>query len=143
MGYWLIKSEPLLYSFEQLEYDGRTSWDGVRNYQARNNLQKMREGDIAVFYHSIDGRAAIGLVEIVREHYPDPTTDDRRWVCVDVSPIKRFDRQVSLTTMKSDPRLANIGLIRQTQLSVMPLTESEFEAIIELGESKLDKSSTI
>jgi len=133
MKFWLIKSEPSAYSYNDLEREGRTAWDGVRNYQARNFLRAMQEGDAAVYYHSTEGLAAVGVARIVRECYQDPTTDDDRWVCVDVEPHRLFPKPVPLAIIKSDNRLENIGLVRQSQLSVMPLTEQEFFTFMELS----------
>jgi len=122
MGYWLVKSEPYQYSWEQLLKDGRTYWDGVRNYQARNNLQAMRKGDAVLFYHSNEGLAVVGIARVIKEAYPDPTTDDPRWVAVDLEPAETLKTPVSLSDMKQDKRLQNIALIKQGRLSVMPLT---------------------
>ena len=133
MNFWLIKSEPSVYSYDDLARDGATAWDGVRNYQARNNLKSMKEGDCAVYYHSTEGLAVVGIARIVREHYPDPSAEGDRWVCVEVAPFLRFPEPVALSAIKADERLATIGLIRQSQLSVMPLTDAEFFALLELG----------
>lgn len=134
MNYWLVKSEPVKYSWQKFEKDGRTCWDGVRNYQARNNLQAMRTDDLVLFYHSNEGMEVVGIAKVVREAYPDPTTEDKRWVVVDLVPIQKLPKGVSLQRIKEDARLGNIGLIRQGRLSVMPLKKEEFDAIIELGE---------
>lgn len=142
MNFWLIKSEPSAYSYDNLERDGRTTWDGVRNYQARNFLRAMQVGDIAVYYHSTEGLAAVGIARIAREHYQDPTTDDVRWVCVEVEPHSRFPHPVPLATIKSDKRLEQIGLVRQSQLSVMPLTDAEFFVFLELGGLSADALAT-
>jgi predicted RNA-binding protein with PUA-like domain len=133
MGYWLVKSEPDKYPWDQLLKDGRTYWDGVRNYQARNNLQAMKNGDQVLFYHSNEGLAVVGIARVVREAYQDPTTDDPRWVAVDIEPVETLTKSVSLSDMKKDKRLQNIGLIKQAQLSVMPLTGEEFETIVAKG----------
>ena len=133
MGYWLVKSEPYEYSWQQLLKDGRTYWDGVRNYQARNNLQAMKKGDALLFYHSNEGLAVVGIARVVKEAYPDPTTDDLRWVAVDIEPVETLATPVSLHDMKRDKRLHNIALIKQGQLSVMPLTKEEFEVIVATG----------
>lgn len=134
MNYWLVKSEPVKYSWQKFEKDGRTCWDGVRNYQARNNLQAMRTDDLVLFYHSNEGMEVVGIAKVVREAYPDPTTEDKRWVVVDLVPIQKLPKGVSLQRIKEDARLGNIGLIRQGRLSVMPLKKEEFDAIIEIGE---------
>ncbi len=136
MGYWLVKSEPYKYSWEQLRKDGRTYWDGVRNYQARNNLQAMKKGDTVLFYHSNAGLAVVGIARVVREAYPDPTTDDPRWVAVDVEPVETLKKPVSLSDIKKEKRLQNIALIKQGRLSVTPLTREEFEVIVAKGRGK-------
>ncbi|HEV8713260.1 MAG TPA: EVE domain-containing protein [Candidatus Binatia bacterium] len=133
MSYWLVKSEPYKYSWQQLLKEGRTYWDGVRNYQARNNLQTMKKGDVVLFYHSNEGLEVVGVARVVREAYPDPTTDDLRWVAVDIEPVETLATPVSLSDMRKDKRLQNIALIKQRQLSVMPLTQEEFEAIVAKG----------
>ncbi len=133
MNYWLVKSEPAAYSWQQFERDGRTIWDGVRNYQARNNLQSMKAGDLVLFYHSVTEKQVLGIARVVKEHYPDPTTDDKRWVVIDIKPEKAFAKPVTLAAVKSDPRLENIALVKQARLSVMPLKREEFDAIVELG----------
>ena len=133
MNYWLVKSEPFKYSWQRFEQDGKTFWDGVRNYQARNNLMAMKIGDLVLFYHSNEGMEVVGIANVVREHYPDPTTDDQRWVVVDLSPHKAFKRSVTLSEMKAKPELSQIGLIRQGRLSVMPLKAEEFDCIVGMG----------
>jgi predicted RNA-binding protein with PUA-like domain len=133
MNYWLVKSEPFKYSWQRFEQDGKTFWDGVRNYQARNNLMAMKTGDLVLFYHSNEGMEVVGIANVVREHYPDPTTDDQRWVVVDLSPHKAFKRSVTLSEMKAKPELSQIGLIRQGRLSVMPLKAEEFDCIVGMG----------
>ncbi len=135
MNYWLVKSEPGAYSWQQFEKDKRTLWDGVRNYQARNNLKKMQEGDLVLFYHSVSEKQVVGIAKVVAGHYPDPTTDDDRWVVVDLVPVQAFRRPVSLGEIKADPRLENIALVKQSRLSVLPLKPEEFDAIVELGNS--------
>jgi predicted RNA-binding protein with PUA-like domain len=133
MNYWLVKSEPVKYAWDQFVKDGKTFWDGVRNYQARNNLQAMKKGDLVLYYHSNEGMEVVGIAKILKEHYPDPTIDDPRWVVVDLAPYKALKKPVSLAQMKQDPMLANIGLIRQGRLSVMPLKVEEFDRIVEMG----------
>ncbi len=133
MSYWLVKSEPDKYSWEQLLKNGRTYWDGVRNYQARNNLQTMKKGDTVLFYHSNNGLAVVGIARVVKEAYPDPTTDDPRWVAVDLEPAETLKTPVSLRDMKKDKRLQNIALIKQGRLSVMPLTKEAFAVIVAKG----------
>jgi predicted RNA-binding protein with PUA-like domain len=136
MNHWLIKSEPFKYSWQQMLTDKKTFWDGVRNYQARNNLREMKKGDLCFFYHSNEGKEIVGIVKIVKEHYQDPTTDDTNWVVVDVTPFQTLKKTVTLEQIKNDTRLANIGLVKQGRLSVMKLTQYEFDIILELSESK-------
>ena len=136
MNHWLIKSEPFKYSWEQMLSDKRTFWDGVRNYQARNNLREMKKGDLCFFYHSNEGKEIVGIVKIVKEHYQDPTTEDTNWVVVDVAPFETLKKTVTLEQIKNDKRLANIGLVKQGRLSVMKLTQYEFDIILELSEKK-------
>jgi predicted RNA-binding protein with PUA-like domain len=135
MNHWLLKSEPVKYSWDQMLKDKKTFWDGVRNYQARNNLKEMKKGDLCLYYHSNDGKEVVGIVKVVKEFYQDPTTDDSNWVVVDVSPFKSLKKPVSLETIKADKRLENIGLVRQGRLSVMKLTAHEFDVILELSEA--------
>lgn len=136
MNHWLVKSEPSAYSWQQLEKDGKTLWEGVRNYQARNNLKEMKKDDLVLFYHSVNEKRVMGIARVVREHYPDPTTDDDRWVVVDVVPVQALDNPVTLSEIKSDNRLENIALVKQARLSVMPLKQEEFDAIVELGSNR-------
>lgn len=133
MNFWLIKSEPFKYSWEKFTTDQQTFWDGVRNYQARNNLMAMELGDLCLFYHSNEGKEVVGVAEVVKTHYQDPTTEGKDWVVVDVKPAYQLKHPVSLQTMKSDPRLAQIGLIRQPRLSVIALTKDEFDTVISLS----------
>jgi predicted RNA-binding protein with PUA-like domain len=133
MNYWLVKSEPHKYSWEKFNQDGRTFWDGVRNYQARNNLREMKTGDLALFYHSNEGKCVVGIAKVVREAYQDPTTEDQNWVVVDLEPVETLKKPVTLEQVKADERLKDIGLIRQGRLSVMSLKPEEFDRIIELG----------
>lgn len=133
MQYWLVKSEPFKYSWEKFNQDGRTFWDGVRNYQARNNLKAMKEGDLVLFYHSNEGKAVVGIAKVVKEFYQDPTTDDANWVVVDLSPVEALKTPVTLEQIKADDRLKDISLVRQGRLSVMGLKAEEFDRIVELG----------
>lgn len=137
MRYWLLKSEPYKYAWEQLLKDQKTFWDGVRNYQARNNLKAMQEGDIAFFYHSNEGLEIVGIVEIIREHYPDPSADDARWVAVDIKPLLTLHKKVRLAEMKQEKALKNLSLIRQGRLSVCPVTEAEFHHILQMAATEL------
>ncbi len=134
MNYWLIKTEPGTYSWEDLKKDKRTFWDGVRNYTARNNLKAMKKGDLALYYHSVNEKAVVGVAKIVKEHYQDPTTDDDRWVAVDVVPEKELKKPVTLADVKADGRLENMILVRQSRLSVQPVKVEEFDIILGLSE---------
>lgn len=140
MNYWLVKSEPDHYSWTQLQKDGGTFWDGVRNYQARNNMQAMKQGDLVLFYHSQEGREVVGIAEVTKEAYPDPTIDDPRWVAVDIRPVKQLRSAVPLDTMKKDKRLTALPLLRHTRLSVVPVAPSEFEAILQLADTSAVES---
>ena len=133
MAYWLLKSEPFKYSWEQLEKDKKTFWDGVRNYAARNNLRAMKKGDLAFFYHSNEGLEIVGIVKIIKEAYQDPTIKEEAWVAVDVAPFKKLKKPVSLAQIKSDKRLQNIALVKLSRLSVQPVTSEEWDFIIELA----------
>jgi len=133
MNYWLVKSEPTKYSWETFEKDGRTFWDGVCNFQARNNLSAMKKNDLVLFYHSNEGKEIVGIARIVKEAYPDPTTDETQWVVVDLVPVQKLDKPVGLTKIKQDSRLQQIGLLRQSRLSVMPLKREEFDVVLELS----------
>ena len=138
-SYWLVKSEPFKYSWDQLVRDGSTYWDGVRNSEARNNLSAMKVGDLALFYHSNEGKEVIGVARIARESYPDPTTKDDRWVVVDVEPVVPFERVVPLSEIKVDPTLRGIALVRRSRLSVLPLEKSAFDRILRLGKTRLPR----
>ena len=130
-GYWLAKSEPSAYSFEQLVKDGRTVWDGVRNFQARNNLKGMRVGDEVLFYHSNEGLAVVGVAQVTREHFPDPK--DAQWVAVELAPVKALKSPVTLESIKKDATLKNMALVKQSRLSVSPVTKAEFDRVLKLG----------
>jgi predicted RNA-binding protein with PUA-like domain len=133
MQYFLVKSEPFKYSWDQFLKDQGTFWDGVRNYQARNNMQLMKQGDLVLFYHSNEGKSVVGIAKVVKEAYQDPTIEDPRWVAVDLVPVQTLDRPVTLEQIKKDPLLQNVALVRQGRLSVMPLLPAEFDRIIALG----------
>jgi predicted RNA-binding protein with PUA-like domain len=135
MNYWLVKSEPCKYSWEQFLKDRSTFWDGVRNYQARNNLQGMKKGDQVLFYHSNEGLAVVGVARVIKEAYQDPTTEDERWVAVDIEPVETLRTPVTLDDMKKEKRLQNLALIRQARLSVTPLTQEEFALIVAKGQN--------
>ena len=126
MAYWLLKSEPFKYPWEQLVHDKRTFWDGVRNYAARNNLKAMKKGDLAFFYHSNEGVEIVGIVKIVKEHYQDPTTEEIAWVAVDFAPHKKLKKSVTLAAIKANKKLANMALVKLGRLSVQPVTEAEW-----------------
>lgn len=130
MAHWLLKSEPFKYSWDQMVKDGRTHWDGVRNHQAAINLKAMRVGDTAFFYHSNEGKEIVGIVEIVREAYPDPGDEAGRFVMVDVAPVKPIAKFVTLAAMKADPALADLALIRQSRLSVVPVSDDHWGHIM-------------
>ncbi len=135
MAYWLFKSEPDAWSWQQQVAKGATGeeWSGVRNYQARNNMRAMRRGDLGFFYHSNVGKEIVGIVEICAESHPDSTTDDPRWDCVDIRAVKPLPRTITLDQAKAVPRLAEMALVKNTRLSVQPVTESEWKIICELA----------
>jgi len=133
MSCWLVKSEPSAYSWDDLVRDGRTHWDGVRNYQARNNLKSMKKGDLLLYYHSNEGLAIVGIARVVKEEYQDPTTDDDRWVAVDIEPVKPLKNPVTLADIKQKKGLENIALVRQGRLSVVPVTKDEYDAILKMS----------
>ncbi len=135
MNYWLVKSEPNKYSWEKFNQEGHTFWDGVRNYQARNNLKEMKKGDLVLYYHSNEGKEIVGIAKVVKESYQDPTTDDKNWVVVDLAPVESLKKPVTLEQVKADHQLQNIGLVKQGRLSVMGLKPEEFDRVIELGNS--------
>jgi predicted RNA-binding protein with PUA-like domain len=135
-GYWLIKSEPDVYSYAQLVKDGKTVWDGVRNFQARNNLRAMKEGDLVFFYHSNVGKEIVGVARVVREAYLDPRANGEDWSAVDVGPAFALAKPVCLDTIKKDPKLAGLQLITHSRLSVVPLSVAHFDRILALGETK-------
>ena len=134
INYWLLKSEPSTWSWEDQVKAGVEMWDGVRNYQARNNLMKMKKKDLCFFYHSVSEKLIIGIVEVVKEHYPDPTDKTGRFVVTDVKTKRKLKRAVSLEEIKSTPKLSNMALIKQSRLSVMPLTKNEWDTIIRISE---------
>ena len=136
MNYWLIKSEPSTYSWEQFEKDKLTFWDGVRNYAARLHLRAMKKGDECFFYHSNEGLEIVGIAKVVKEAYQDPTTDDDAWVAVDVKPVKKLKNPVSMKQIKADKRLQNMALIKISRLSVQPVTEEEWKIVMELSGKK-------
>ncbi len=133
MKYWLVKSEPFKYSWEQFLKDGQTFWDGVRNYQARNNLKEMQVGDQVLFYHSNEGLCVVGIAEVVQSAYPDPTVDDERWVAVDLKPVRSLETTVSLAEMKQMPGLENLSLVKQSRLSVCNVAPEEYNIILKMA----------
>ncbi|HAF14315.1 MAG TPA: EVE domain-containing protein [Blastocatellia bacterium] len=135
-SYWMVKQEPETYSWDDFVSDGVTDWTGVRNYQARNNLREMKTGERVLFYHSGKDKAVVGLAEVVKSAYPDPTADDNQWVAVDLKPIRALKNPVPLAAIRYDKRLSQLPLIRQSQLSVMSLSKDEFDVIIALGAGK-------
>jgi predicted RNA-binding protein with PUA-like domain len=136
MAYWLVKSEPFKYSWEQFVKDKQTFWEGVRNYAARNNLRAMKKGDEVLFYHSNEGLEIVGIAKVVKEAYPDPTTDDEAWVVVDLKPVKKLKQPVTLKQIKADPRLQNMDLLRLGRLSVGTVKDDEWTVIMELAGEK-------
>lgn len=137
MNYWLVKSEPFKYSWEQFLKDGKTVWDGVRNYAARINLKEMKKGDKALFYHSNEGLCIVGIAEVLKEAYPDPTIDDDRWVAVDIKPVKSLKKPVTLADMKQIPELENMDLIRLGRLSVGRVTDKEYKIVMKMAGEKV------
>lgn len=137
MNYWLIKSEPYVFSFSKLMEDGFSMWDGVRNYGARNFLRAMEIDDILLFYHSNEGLEIVGIAKVFHTAYPDPTAEKGDWSAIDIVPVKRLERAVSLKEIKQHPELQDIALIKQSRLSVMPVTDMQFEVIMKLAETKL------
>jgi len=136
MAYWLVKSEPSVYGWDELVKEKQTSWTGVRNYAARLHLRNMKKGDEVFFYHSNEGTNIVGIAKVTKEFYQDPTTDDDRWVAVELKPYKKIKKPVSLETIKKDKRLAGMALVRIGRLSVQPVTEAEWNAVMELAGEK-------
>ena len=136
MAYWLIKSGPSEYSWEQLVKDKQTSWEGVRSYAARNHLRAMKKGEDVFFYHSNEGMEIVGIAKVAREHYQDPTTDEVAWLAVDFKPYKKLKNPVSLDSIKKDKRLSEMALIRIGRLSVQPVTDKEWAIIMEMAGEK-------
>jgi predicted RNA-binding protein with PUA-like domain len=132
MNYWLVKQEPEAYSFDDLIKDGKTDWTGVRNYQARNNLRAMKTGDKVLFYHSVSEKSVVGVAEVSRAEFPDPT--DEKWIAVEIKPIEKLAKPISLEQIKAEKSLENVALIKHSRLSVMPLAKAEFETIVKMSE---------
>ncbi|AHF14688.1 EVE domain-containing protein [Niabella soli] len=137
MAYWLIKSEPFKYSYDQLVKDKKTVWDGVRNYAARLNLRAMKKGDLAFFYHSNEGVAIVGIAKIVKEAFQDPTTTDERWVAVEVAPYKKLKKEITLAELKEIPSLKNMDLVRLGRLSVQTVKPEEWELVLKMAGEKV------
>lgn len=132
-NHWLVKSEPSSYAWDDLVKDGRTAWTGVRNFAARLHLRAMRKGDHVLFYHSVVGKEVVGIAKVVAAAYPDPTAKEGEWVCVDLAPLEPLKRPVTLAEIKASKPLQNIGLLRQSRLSVMPLTAEEYQHLLKQG----------
>lgn len=133
MAHWLVKSEPSVYSWDQLNKDGSTIWDGVRNYAARNNLRAMKKNDEVFYYHSNEGTAIVGIARVAREAFQDPTTTEEAWVAVELRPVKRLANPVSLADIKANPKLANMALVKLGRLSVQPVTEEEWQIVLSMA----------
>ncbi len=136
MAYWLVKSEPNTYGWDQLVKDKKTTWDGVRNFAARNHLKAMKKDDEVLFYHSNEGMEIVGIAKVIKEFYHDPTTEESNWVVVDIKPYKKLKQSVSLVHIKADKRLADMALVRLGRLSVQPVTENEWKIIMEMAGEK-------
>jgi len=136
MNYWLVKSEPFKYSWQQFLKDKKTFWDGVRNYAARNNLRDMKKGDEVFFYHSNEGMEIVGIAIVVKEAYDDPTTEDKNWVVVDLKPVKALKKPVTLVEIKAEPKFENMELVKNSRLSVQKVTPDEWELVIKMSGGK-------
>jgi predicted RNA-binding protein with PUA-like domain len=136
MAFWLLKSEPSVYSWDDLVKEKKTCWSGIRNYAARLHLRNMKTNDKVFFYHSNQGTDIVGIAEVVKEHYPDPTTDDDRWVAIDIRPHKKLKKPVSLDSIKKEKSLGNMSLVKISRLSVQPVTDQEWEKILQLSGEK-------
>lgn len=136
MSYWLVKSEPTVYAWDVFEKEGQTCWSGIRNYAARLHLRNMKTGDKVLFYHSNEGMEIVGIAMVAKEYYQDPTTDDDRWSAVDLKPLKKIKKPVTLDTIKKDKRLSHMALVRIGRLSTQPVTETEWKVVMELAGEK-------
>jgi len=136
MNYWLVKSEPSKYSWDQFVKDKKTFWDGVRNYGARNNLRDMKKGDDVFYYHSNEGMEIVGIAKVEKESYQDPTTDNKNWVVVDLKPVKKLKKPVTLSEIKAEPKLENMELVKNSRLSVQKVTKDEWNEILKMSEGK-------
>ena len=135
--YWLVKQEPEAYSWSAFVKDGRTAWTGVRNFQARNNLRAMKKGDLVLYYHSVTGKQIMGIARVAKEAYPDPTAKEGNWSCVDLVPARPLAAPVALDTIKSDPTLKSLPLVKQGRLSVMPIPQQQFKRILQFGQTNV------
>lgn len=135
--YWLVKQEPATYSWSDFVKDKGCEWDGVRNYQARNNLRAMQKGDLLFFYHSVSEKQVVGIAKVTREHYPDPTAKEGDWSCVDLKPVKAVKQPVTLDTIKTEKKLTEMVLLKNSRLSVQPMTKTEFDTILKLSGTKV------
>jgi predicted RNA-binding protein with PUA-like domain len=141
-AYWLVKSEPYKYPFAQLQKDGRTIWDGVRNFEARNNLRAMKQGDLVLYYHSNEGKEVVGIARVVRTAYADPTAEpEEEWAVVDVAPLCPLQQPVSLGAIKAEPRLQAMALLRRSRISVVPVTPTEFQQVLKMGRTQLPRGT--
>ena len=136
MQYWMVKQEPTAYSWDQFVKDGRTAWTGVRNFQARNHLRGMKSGDHVLFYHSVEGKEVVGIAKVAKEAYPDPTADEGDWSCVELVPFQPLASPVTLATIKATSALEDLPLLKQSRLSVMPLTKKHYDKLLALSGSK-------
>lgn len=136
-NYWLVKSEPEAYSWADFVKDGKTAWTGVRNFQARNNLRAMKKGDVVCFYHSVTDKQVVGLARVDKEAYADPTATEGDWSCVDLAPVKPLAQPVSLDTIKADKTLNEMALVRNSRLSVTPVSEGQFAQLLKLADTKI------
>ena len=136
MAHWLVKSEPSTYGWQHLIKDKETRWDGVRNFAARGHLKSMKKGDEVFFYHSNEGTDIVGIAKVIKEAYQDPTTEDDRWSAVDLKPVRKLKKSVTLETIKKDKRLANMALVRIGRLSTQPVSDKEWEVVMELAGDK-------
>ena len=136
MNYWLVKSEPSKYSWYQFVKDKKTFWDGVRNYGARNNLRDMKKGDEVFYYHSNEGMEIVGIAKVEKESYQDPTTDNKNWVVVDLKPVKKLKKPVTLSEIKAEPKLENMELVKNSRLSVQKVTKDEWNEVLKMSEGK-------
>jgi len=136
-SHWLVKSEPSTYSWDKFKADKKAVWDGVRNFEARNNLRAMKKGDLVLFYHSSEGKEVVGIATVAKEAYPDPTATEGDWSAVELTPKKALAQSVSLATVKADPQLTDFALVRKSRISVIPVRAAEFARVLELGKTKL------